>query len=578
MQLTQILENKEKKKIYLLLVLMLIGTVLEILGVGIVIPALGVITIKDVGETYPELVPWLEIIGSPNQKQLVIIGMSALATVYLAKGLFLVFLIWMQTKFIFGLQASLSQRLFSGYLKQPFIFHLQRNSAQLIRNATSEVYQFANVVQAVMQGITEFLVLFGISVLLLIAEPTGATIVVVILTLFASGFYWLTRGKILGWGEKRQYHEGLRIQHIQQGLGAAKEIKLLGREDNFALQYSNHNYGTVHVLQRQAFIQQIPRISLELIAVIVLATLVIIVVIQSKAIETFIPTLGLFAAAAFRLMPSANRLIASIQQIRYGFPAIDTLNKELKLIGEDIERTEVISVKKQQFNGNIVLKGVDYNYPNTKQKTLYDINIEIKYGTSVGIIGESGAGKSTLVDIILGVLVQKNGKVLVGSIDTQSNIRGWQDQIGYVPQTIFLTDDTLKKNIAIGLADSEINEKAILNAVNAAQLTQFVNSLPNGLDTFVGERGVRLSGGQRQRIGIARALYHDPSVLVLDESTSALDNDTEKDVMEAITALHGKKTIIIVAHRFTTVAHCDKLFKLENGKVIAEGKVSELLV
>jgi ABC-type multidrug transport system fused ATPase/permease subunit len=292
-------------------------------------------------------------------------------------------------------------------------------------------------------------------------------------------------------------------------------------------------------------------------------------------LTSIVPTLGLFAAAAFRLMPSVSRVLASVQAVRYAMPVINTLHEELKLAAPEpaIRTTD----QGRRFYREIRLTDVAYSYPGADTPALHGLTLAIKKGESVGFIGSSGSGKSTLVDVILGLLPPSNGSVLVDGQDIQEQLRTWQDQIGYVPQSIYLTDDTLRRNVAFGIPDEHIDDAAVQRAIRDAQLEEFVGGLPNGVESIVGERGIRLSGGQRQRIGIARALYHDPSVLVMDEATSALDATTESGVMEAVTALRGSKTILIVAHRLTTVGQCDRIYRLESGTVVAEGVPAKML-
>jgi len=574
-----LLGQKNHNSALKLLSMMLIGMVLETLGIGLLIPLLGVVTTPDLAGTYPALVPWIVKFGTPSQEQIVVVAMLILVTVYAFKAVFLAYLAWRQSKFSFGLQVYLSNLLFAGYLRQPYTFHLQRNSAQLIRNVTGEVNEFIGVLQSSMLLITEGLVMFGIAILLLVTEPLGALLVMTILGFASWGFHKLTKTHILRWGERRQYHEGLRLKHLQQGLGGAKDIKLLGREANFKSLYNFHNSGSAHVGQRQATLQQLPRLWLELLAVIGLAALVLIMIVQNKQLNTLLPILGLFAAAAFRLMPSVNRVIGAIQSLRFGLPVINTLCEEVKQVGVDASsKFDTKDNLSLNFDVRLALKQLYFSYPKTKSPALKGINLHIDRGASTGFIGGSGAGKSTLVDVILGLLQPESGEVTVDGKNIMTNVRSWQDLVGYVPQSIYLTDDTLRRNIAFGLADDEINDEFVISAIHAAQLNEFVNDQPKGINAVVGERGVRLSGGQRQRIGIARALYHDPSILVLDEATSALDTATEHSVMKAIKALQGRKTIIIVAHRLSTVKDCDMLYLLEEGQVIDQGKLSELVL
>lgn len=573
-KLWRVLPREQRPKALAMLGLMLIGMVLETLGIGLVIPVLALMTQNDLTVKYPFLAPWFARLGNPSTLQLVLGGMLMLVLVYLVKAIFLAYITWRQERFVSELRVELSQRLFAGYLRQPYTFHLQRNSAQLIFNTTTQSAGVASVVQQSLMLGTELLVLIGISGLLLSVEPFGALLVVTTLGVAGFGFNRLTRGHILRWGKAFKYHEELRLQHLQQGLGSAKDVKLLGREDDFLAQFLRHTGDSARVGWRQATLIALPRLWLEVLAVSGLALLVFVMIQQGKPLEALLPTLGLFGAAAFRIMPSVNRVLGALQSVRYTLPVIDTLHSELGLLTVVPPQN---SARQLTFNSVLELDRVSFRYPATETAALRAINLSIPHGACVGFIGGSGAGKSTLVDTILGLLPPSDGTVKIDGADLQFGLRSWQDQIGYVPQTIFLTDDTLRRNVAFGLAAGQIDDRAVWHAIHAAQLDEFVAELPDGLETKVGERGIRLSGGQRQRIGIARALYHDPPVLVLDEATSSLDTATERGVMEAVRALRGTKTILIVAHRISTVEQCDRLYRLEHGRVVEEGNTAEML-
>jgi ABC-type multidrug transport system fused ATPase/permease subunit len=559
---------------FLLLGLMLVGMVLETLGISLVIPILALMTNADLAKDYPMIAPWMNRLGNPSHEKLVVFAMLALVGVALLKVLFLAFLAWRQASFSFGIKSDISLRLFTGYLSQPYPFHLQRNSAELIRNTIGQVGELMSAVVACMTITLESLILSGILVLMLVVEPLGTLIVAGTLGLASWGFYHFTRGRILRWGKAYQHHEGLRIQYLQEGLGAAKDVKLLGCEKEFIDRYQVRNLGSAQVGKWRTIVQALPRLWIELLAVAGMVAIVLLMIAQNSPIQSLVPTLGLFAATAFRFMPSVNRLLNAIQNVRFTWPVIHNLHQELCLL-EEAEHLKEHSLL--PFKKGLILENVSFCYPSTEALVLKQISLSIRRGESVGFIGSTGAGKSTLVDIVLGLLVPTGGFVKVDGVDIQTNPRGWQDQIGYVPQNIFLTDDTISRNVAFGLPDVQVEDAVVWNSLRSAQLEQFVKGLPESLNTRIGEGGVRLSGGQRQRIGIARALYHNPSVLVLDEATSSLDTATEGDFMDAVCALKGDKTLIIVAHRLTTVEHCDYLFKIENGKIAEDGKPSILL-
>ena len=570
----RLLTTEQRRTALRLLGLMLLCMVLDTLGTGLVIPTLALLTEKDPVGRYPAVAPLIAMLGYPSHERLVILGMLVLVIVSGIRVVFLAYLSWRHARFAYDTQASLSQELFDGYLRQPWSFHLQRNSAQLIRNVTTEVSMFANVLGGALILLTEGMVVLGISILLMVVEPVGALLVFTSMGLAASGFHHVTRSRLLRWGRARQLHEGHRIQHLQQGFGGAKEIKLLGREDEFLARYQPHNFGSALVAAYQQTVQQIPRLWLEFLAVLGLVVIVLLKVYLGEPLDRLLPTLGLFAAAAFRVLPSVSRVINTFQTFRYSLPVVTTLSEEVALFERACAPPERAPFS---FEREIAVEHVSFRYSDATKSALQDVSLRIPRGAAIGIIGGSGSGKSTLIDIILGLLAPSTGRVSVDGVDILVNLRGWSGRIGYVPQSIFLTDDTLRRNVAFGVPESEIDDIAVNRALRTAQLEPFIAGLPDGVETLVGERGVRLSGGQRQRIGIARALYRDPPFLVLDEATSSLDVDTEREAMQAVNALHGTKTILIVAHRLSTVANCDRLIRLDAGRVVEEGETATML-
>lgn len=560
-----LLSPAERRRSTRLLGWLTFGMLLETLGVGLVIPAMAVLTQSDIGVRYPVLRPALRALGDPSPVRLIAGGMLLLVAVYLVKAIFLDVMLRRQTRFAFDVQTELSQRLFHTYLHQPYTFHLQRNSAELISTAVTEVnvLTFHGSMPA-LQFVSEGLVLVGLMLLLLIVEPIGTLAAGAVTGVGAWFVYRVTRERTKLYGEARQEFERLRVQWLQQGLGAVKEVRLLGREHAFLAAYRLASVSSAEALAFGVAQAQLPRLWLELLAVSGLATVVFVMLALHRPPSDILTTLAFFGAVAFRLTPSINRVLVSAQSMRYAQPVVDLVTRELQLPVTEAGPDGTV----RRFADSIRFDHVSYTYDGASERAVDDLSLEIPRGTSVGFIGTSGAGKSTVVDLMLGLLTPDAGRVVVDGQDLRDDPRTWQRQIGYVPQTLFLSDDTILRNIAFGVPDAEIDRTAVTRALRAAQLESFVDSLPAGLGTIVGERGVRLSGGQVQRIGIARALYHDPAVLVLDEATSALDTETEREVMRAVTVLRGEKTLVIVAHRHSTVEKCDQLFRLENGRLV----------
>ena len=416
--------------------------------------------------------------------------------------------------------------------------------------------------------IAEVLVSVGICGLLLFVEPVGAIIVAVTLGTLTLAYGKVTNAAIGRWGEARRFHEVRRVQHIQQGLGGIKIVRLLGREAEFVKRYEVHNAESARVARNQSSLLQLPRLGLEVLVVVALSSLVVSLAARGRTPEQIIAVVGMFAAATFRLMPSANRVIASIQSLKYGEAIVTGLFEEAFASGgyPPLAQTSV----PVPFERELDAHGITFAYPGAGVAALRDVSFRVERGEYVGIIGESGSGKSTLVDVLLGLHLPDSGVLRVDGVDLSDpeKLRGWQAQVGYVPQDIYLTDDTLRRNIALGIPDVDIDEAALRRALEGAQLLNMVDGLEEGLETEVGERGVRLSGGQRQRIGIARALYSDPEVLIFDEATSALDVATEAEIMAAIRPLKGEKTIVMVTHRLASLKDCDRVVTMDGGRVM----------
>jgi len=564
-----VLNSQERRRLGWILLLMLVGTVLETVSLGLVVPLVGFLTRPNYLEQFPRL---NELLGDPTETQFVIGGMSFLVFVYFVKSAFLIWGTWVQRGYSMSVTTRIGTKLYETYLGQPYSFHLQRNSAMLIRNSQNSALIMAGILDPVLVISSDILVTTGLFALLIALEPIGTIVTVLIFGVASLLFRKFTNARIKRWGEAQNFHKGMILQHLQQGFGGVKDVKILGAEDHFASQYEEHLSRFSAAQRRFSVAQVLPRFGLEVLTIIGLAILVSTMVLLGSGLTEILPVLGLFGAAAFRLLPAVNRMINNFQLINVSRPQVAEIFSDLTM-SVPIRDT---SIQRSSFKRDVSINDVSFSYAASSAEALIDVSISVARGEAVGLVGPSGSGKSTLVDILLGLLEPTSGRVLVDGDDIHDNLRGWQDQIGYVPQSIFLTDDTLRRNVAFGLPKGEIDEVAVEAAIRSAQLEDFVASLPDGLDTIVGERGVRLSGGQRQRIGIARALYNNPDVLVLDEATSSLDTETEHGVMQAVQALQGEKTVIIVAHRLSTVEYCDRLYRLENARIVDEGTFSEV--
>lgn len=562
-----LLSEKQKKDLGILTVLLFVGLLFEMIGLGILLPVIAILINDNIQEKFPSITPILNLFGNPSQKSLIIIIMTFLVFIYLIKSTYLLFLGWKQSKFSSELSADLSKRLFEGYLLQSYEFHLSRNTSEFLRNIKDEIYQFTFVSQAVISLSLELSVILGAVAMLFFIEPLGALIVTLSFVILAGVYYKLFQKKIFFWGLIRQDSDEKINKHLMHGFGGIKELKLTGRETYFLDLFSIINNIKANISTKQSTLQQIPRLYLELLGVMGLSGLIISFVIQGKPINNLVPILGLFVAAAFRMIPSANRVIGFMQSIRFAQPVINLLYDEFNLIQDRTFNNSNFKTCKIKFDKSIVIENLTFGYLGSNKLILDKINFKVFKGESIGIVGPSGSGKSTLVDLLLGLLRPRSGHILVDNVDININIKSWQSQIGYVPQNVFLSDDTLAKNIAFGIDEHLINYEQLLLSIKFAQLEEFVSNLPNGINSEVGERGSRISGGQRQRIGIARALYYNPELLVFDEATSALDNNTELEVMEVINSLKRSRTILIIAHRLTTIENCDKVFEVKDGTI-----------
>ena len=459
------------------------------------------------------------------------------------------------------------------YLRRGYEFFLNADTAVVQRSITSDVNNMYALILALLQLMSDGIVFVFLVVFCFQQDPVMTVLLAAMLMFLLIMIKTVLKPILHKAGEQNQnYYSGL-FKHISQTVQGIKEVKIACKEQYFVTEYTKCGKGYVDAVQKYSLYNQIPKLLIEPVCVTVMIGYMLFMVIAGTDSEVMITTLTAFAAAAMVLLPCVNRVNNQINNISYFEPFFmgvsDNLQDEIN--GDKVDMSYATdNDEKMSVLEKIELKDIVYAYPNTEKKIFDGANLTIPVGTSVGIVGTSGAGKSTVVDILLGLLEAQRGEILADGRDVRENYRGWLKNVGYIPQMIFMLDDTIRKNVAFGVPEDKIDENRLWEVLKEAQLDEFIKTLPNGLDTGIGERGIRLSGGQRQRIGIARALYNNPEVLILDEATSALDNDTEAAIMESINRLHGKKTLIIIAHRLQTIEKCDLVYRVENGKAVVE--------
>jgi len=559
-----LITKRQRKGLVILTFLLFIGMFLEIFGLGILIPAISIILDPEITDKTPFILSIRNFLSEFSDLSFVFLFLGALVVVYLIKSVFIVFLTYRQNRFLSNIIAYISNNLFANYMNQPYSFHLARNASELLKNIQLEIGGLSVFLVSLITLFIEGGFTISILATLIYIEPIGALFIGLFYGLLSIIFFQFTKNNLKRWGKLRQDLDSETTKIALEGMGGIKDLLILGKTSFFTKMFSSRNYMKARVNSNHITISQLPRFYLELLSIIGLVSFIILLLLQGKDTTSLISILGVFVAATFRMMPSLNRIIAGIQSMKYYSNSLDIIHKELKI---DNRPNQAISQKiKFNFQNEIKLENIIFSF-NEDRVILKDVNLKIKKGQTIGIIGESGSGKSTLIDLIIGLHKPTSGQIIIdGIIGFQTN-QQWRKKIGYVSQSIYLIDDTIKNNIALGVKKNEINDLRISELLKQVQLEEFISNLKFGVNTKVGERGVQLSGGQRQRIGIARALYHDPDIVILDEATSALDNETERDVMESFNNLKGVKTIIMIAHRTSTLKDCDFIYELKEGQI-----------
>lgn len=561
-----ILPSSHRKRSIALVAMMTVAAVLEMVGIGALLPIIGLIQRPELMESHGILSSLSLRMGSPSQRVFLIYLLLCLLAFFIFKNVFLFFFSRFQSRLVSSVHVMLSTKLLSSYLYRPYTFHLQVNTANLIRDVTIDVGNVLNQIMIPMVvWISECLVAAALFALIVSIDPVAA--------LFSFGFggavlflfFRVMRERLSRIGAQIQDDFGMMIQYAQEGLGGIKEIKILGRERFFLNAYSKHLLRYTSSIRDAMDFNAMPRLVLDMLVIILFIGVLLILMTLGRS-DDALPLMTIYAASAFRLLPGMNRIMASMNALRLGGAS---LARVVASLGEDHKypRTRHDQEATPRLRDCIQVDNVRFRYQDRAASAIAGISLQINRGEMVGFMGITGSGKTTLIDIILGLFEPVSGRVLVDGNDIHLNLGGWQRQIGYIPQSIYLTDDTLRRNVAFGVPDEDIDDERVWRALDAAQLADFVRSLPGGMETVIGERGARLSGGQRQRVGMARAMYYDPEVLVLDEATSALDGETEKKMMQAISALHRLKTILIIAHRPSTLEFCDRVFVINHGRL-----------
>lgn len=570
----RIFSEKEKLKLFILLILTAIGALLELLGVSAITPFVNVAMNPDSISDNAILLWLYTTLNIKTTNEFLTVLAITLVIVYIVKNMFLILLYNFQYKFTYNSQQRLEGELLSCYMKQDYSFHLSHNSAELQRNILQDITGFFASVLAYLQMLTEGFVCITLFIFLFFQDKTITVGITVLLGIFVLLFQGLFKKKTTNIGVESRAASAKRVQWVQQSLDGIKEIKILGREHHFLSSY-NKNAAIYAERQRKYQLTMIvPRPIMETLCIGSLMSIVAIKLSSGVNIAHLIPTLSVFIVAAFRLLPSFSRVAGYIGTIAFQKSAVERVSDDIKEAVElqNLHQERELRKEKLNFVNQIHIKNISFMYPNTERYVLNGANVLIPKNTSVAFIGPSGAGKTTLADILLGILEPQKGEILIDNVNIYRHLSAWNEKIGYIPQTIYLMDDTIRNNIAFGIPEDEIENQNVKRALKEAQLLEYTEGLEEGLDTYIGERGIRLSGGQRQRIGIARALYTNPEVLILDEATSALDNETEKAIMEAIDMLQGNKTLIIIAHRLTTIQNCDAVYEIKNGKATLKDK------
>lgn len=568
-----ILNKSQKEQLIWIGFLMLVGGIVESISVSLVLPLIQAVMNDN---TWNE--PWYtqiicRLFGVETQRNYVVLMLIILIIIFIIKDLFLLLEYYIQFSYICKTRFDVQKNLMNSYLHRPYEFFLNANSGEIYRVIAGDTIQTFALLSHIISFYTEIIVAIALGVTIIVISPQIGIGMIVILGAEVIIIAKIVKPILKKLGDKQRGESAKTNKWILQSIHGIKSIKVSNTESFFEQKYAQHAKQMVEADRKNLTIQNLPKLIIEAFTVAAVLCLILVMVLLGGDLKEIVPQLSAFVVAAIRLLPSINRLSNAVNQVPFVEGALDNVINALSNNNEGADAGYSVKcqgVSELNFEKNVLFDSISFRYPESEKNILSQCTFEIRYGDSVGIVGPSGAGKTTAIDLILGLLKPNQGAIRVDGVDIEANMCKWHSKLAYIPQTIFLMDDTIKANVAFGLHRNEIDEEKVWLALKGAQMEEFVKDLPDGLETQVGEQGVRLSGGQRQRIGIARALYNDPEILFFDEATSALDNDTEKAIMESIDSLKGKKTLVIIAHRLTTISNCDKIFRVDNGKVERE--------
>lgn len=571
-----LLEERDRKRFGILIGLAVVVSLIEAISALLVYAFVQMATQGIPSVEIPLVGSLRDVLPNRSDNSMFAAIAVVVSVVFIARGALYLFQTYIQQRVAHNAGVKLSSNLVRGYLEMPYEFHLSRNSAELIRNVYTAVLDLVMYVLVPgMAVLSEGLIVVGLFAALLVAAPAASALAIIVIVPVVLSALAIVAPRLRKQGHHNQEATAESIKLLQQGLGGVREIKLGNVAEYFTDLYQKSRQAIASSLYNRALLVEGPRIGIETMAILLLVVFLSVRFTAQGSLEGALATLGLFAYAVLRTLPSLNRVVTNVNSVRFGAAAVEMLSADLTLF--DKSQSEKREVRRFDFRSELCFESVDFTYEGEGPPVLRAIHFTLPAGGSLGVIGPTGSGKSTLIDLLLGLIEPRAGRVTVDGRNLVEVRDEWQAGIGMVPQSVFLLDDTLRRNVAFGSLDADINDDLVVSAINAAQLAEFVASLPGGLDTVVGERGVRLSGGQRQRIAIARALYQEPRVLVFDEATSALDPATERNVIAAISDSARRRTLVLVAHRLSTVASCDLVLLLKDGSIADAGRLDELV-